>query len=82
MKVWITKYALTQGIYEAEVEQSTAAPNMVSQKQKNTYDICYHGEGRDWHRTEEAARVKANKMVQDKISALKKQLIKLEKVVF
>lgn len=82
MKVWITKYALTQGIYEAEVEQSKSSPSMVSQRRANTYDICYHGEGKDWHRTPEAARAKATKMVEDKIKSLKKQLKKLENMVF
>jgi hypothetical protein len=82
MKVWISKYALTQGIYEAEVEQSTTSPSMVSQKQENTYDTCYHGEGREWHRTPEEARAKANKMVNDKIKSLEKQLVKLKNMVF
>jgi len=39
MKVWISKYALTQGIYEAEVEQSISTPSMVAQKQVNTYHL-------------------------------------------
>lgn len=79
MKVWITKYALLQGIYTAEVTQSAVAPNMVSQKQENVY---YHGEGREWHRTEAKAKAHANKMVQSKIKSLKNQLKKYQKMSF
>ena len=82
MKVWITKYALTQGVYEAEVEQSACAPSMVSQKQVNTYALTYHGENKEWHRTEAGARQRANEMVQTKIKSLKKSLAKFEKLVF
>lgn len=83
MKVWITKYAFTQGIFSVEAEQTLAsAPDMVSVKQASTYNDCYHGEGREWHRTEAAAKIKANQMVVDKIKSLKKQLKKLEKTVF
>lgn len=82
MKVWITKYALTQGIYEAEVEQSLRSPSMVSQKQANSYSLCYHGEDQEWHRTEAGAKARANKMVQDKIKSLDKQMAKYRKMVF
>jgi hypothetical protein len=80
---WISKYALTQGVYSVEAEEPTASiPSMISVRQKTTYSTCYHGEGRDWHRTEAEARTKANKMVQDKIKSLKKQLKKLEVMEF
>jgi hypothetical protein len=83
MKFWVTKYALTQGIFEVEAEEPNAAySGLISVKQANTYPLTFHGEGQDWHRTEAEAKTKANKMVTDKISSLKKQLKKLEKTVF
>lgn len=82
MKVWISKYALTQGIYEAEVERSTSAPSMVVQKQATTYAIAYHGEGKEWHHTEQEAKDKANQMVAAKIESLEKQLRKLRGTKF
>jgi hypothetical protein len=78
MKVWITKYALSTGIREAEVEESVSSLRMVVGKAGE----FYHGEGKEWHRTEEAARVRANEMVQAKIASLKKQLVKLEAMKF
>lgn len=79
MKVWITKYALSDGIKELEVEQSDFSPNMVFGK---VYNDCYHGEGKEWHRTYASATVRANEMRQKKIASLKKQIEKLEKMRF
>lgn len=74
MKVWITKYALTSGIKEMEVEQSENFPDMVYDR-----NDTYHGEGRDWHRTRESAIAKAEQMRLKKIESLKKQIAKYEK---
>lgn len=79
MKVWITKYALSDGIKELEVAQSDDFPDMVYGK---SLTGCYHGEGKEWHRTYELATVRANEMRQDKIASLKKQIKKLEKMRF
>ena len=84
IRVWITKYALTQGIYEVEVTECDNG--MVSQKpQKGS--LCnmnsyYHGEGREWHRTREGAVAKAEAMRKKKIAAIRKQLLKLEAMKF
>ncbi len=81
MKVWITKYALTQGIYEIEAERCiNVDENMISDI--NTKGMLYHGEGREWHILKENAIKKAEKMKLDKISSLKKQIIKLENMKF
>lgn len=55
---------------------------MLVVKQENTYSEYYHGEGRDWHLTEESAGVRATQMVKDKIKSLKKQITKIEKMRF
>lgn len=79
MKVWITKYALTSGIKEMEVEQSEDFPDMVTGK---AWNDSYHGEGREWHRTYESAVAKAEEMRLKKIDSLKKQIAKWEKKRF
>ena len=79
VKVWITKYALTSGIKELEVEYSADFPDMVMGKAWNDY---YHGEGREWHRTYESAVARAEKMRLKKIESLKRQLVKYEKMRF
>jgi len=83
--VWITKYALTQGIFEIDAEEcvtSTGECQNMIQKVGGAYSDYYHGEGREWHRTEAAAKEHANKMVRDKIASLKKSIAKFEKLVF
>ena len=80
MKVWITKYALTDGIIEidAEVCISTGATgNMI-----NCDRGYFHGEGKEWHKTKESAIEKAEEMRQKKIESLKKQIKKLEEMRF
>ena len=79
MKVWITKYALTDGVREMEVEQSENFSEIVRGKSGNDF---YHGEGREWHRTYESAVAKAEEMRLKKIDSLKKQIAKWEKKRF
>jgi hypothetical protein len=80
MKVWITKYALTTGIFEVEVRD--VENGMVAHKQQGCYDIYYHGQGNEWHLNVESAIAKAEDMRKKKIAALKKQIAKLEKADF
>lgn len=78
MKVWITKYALTKGIFECEVEPCfNINPNMVAGRGLHEY---FHGN--DWHRTREAAVIRANEMRAVKIKSLQKSLAKLQAKVF
>lgn len=81
MKVFATKYALSIGIEEFETDWSEKNPSMVGKK--NTHGLAYyHGEGRDWHRTRDAAVKRANAMRVKKIASLKKQIDKLEALAF
>lgn len=86
MKVWITKYALSSGIIEADAEISSNFPSMINCAKTGFFaDIpfpVFHGDGKDWHRTEADAKARANAMVQAKIKSVKKSLEKLEKLVF
>lgn len=85
MKVWITKYALTQGIIEKEVYEDCLridpSGNVISVK-LNGFITYFHGLGNEWHKTKESAISKAEKMRQRKISSLKNQIEKLEKMKF
>ena len=65
MKVWITKYALTKGIYEAEADNCCHDGMVVV-----GYN-CYHGEGKEWCMTREEAVHRAEEMRQKKIENLK-----------
>jgi hypothetical protein len=78
---WITKYALTEGIIEQHVEHcSDISDGMVSILGKRCF--CYHGEGKDWHRTRDGAVKRAEKMRLAKIALLRAQIEKLEGLRF
>ena len=84
MKVWITKYALTKGIYEIDAEfcESVDPTMQMIKNPTNRYGEYYNGEGKEWHKTKEKAVEGANSMRLDKIKSLKKQIEKLEKMEF
>lgn len=79
MKAWITKYALTKGIYEIDAEICTNTSMIQDVNNKYTY---YHGEGRQWHLSKEAAITKATQMRDKKVKSLHTQLNKLNKLTF
>ena len=81
MKVWITKYALTQGIFEAEASECKGFDGMIEVANRYSYEF-YHGEGKDWCRTKEYAISRAEEMRKKKISSLKAQIEKLENMKF
>lgn len=75
MKVWITKFALTKGLFEMNAEILN-----------NKYASGKH-EGaalftRDWVRTRAEATVAAESMRVARIASLKKSIAKLEKLTF
>jgi len=84
MKVWVTNHCLTKGILEVEVEGEPPdyAPGMVSRRVKNGYTECFHGEGKNWHRTLDGAKKRAEEVRLAKIASLKKSIAKLEKLKF
>lgn len=77
MKIWITKYALTNGIREAE--GTGVSDGMASVRGPHLTEY-YHG--RDWHKTREAAVARAEEMRTAKIASLQKSIAKLEKLRF
>ena len=74
MRVWITKYALTTGIAEVEVEVDAATPGIAVRKLGHYWIHLHPGE---WHSTIEAAIAAAKQMRQRKIISLEKQLARL-----
>lgn len=77
MKVWITKYALTKGILEKEVED--CGDGMIKEKESH-FPTYYHGT--EWHSEKQSAIEKAEEMRKKKIASLKKQMEKLERMKF
>ena len=80
MKVYVTKYALTTGILTAEDgEVREESPGMVSCKSLGVF-ANFHG--KDWHKTPEAALIRAEEMCGNKIKSLEKQIAKLRVMNF
>lgn len=84
MKVWITKYALTKGIYEAEGEKSSF-PDMIRVRVDNkgvplSFPISFHkGE---WHTCKGDAIIKANQMKENKLNSLRKMSETISNLTF
>jgi hypothetical protein len=74
VKVYITKYALTKGIQEAEASQ--VEPTMI----RVGVATYYHKP--DWHENRKDAVVRAVKMRNEKIDSLRCQIIKLRILIF
>lgn len=81
MKVWITKYALTGGIEELDVDTFLDSPLMVREK-KDSFARYFHGEGREWHRTRESALARCEVMRKAKLKAIDKQRKRIESLRF
>lgn len=79
MKVWVTKYALTDGIIEADGEPYGLEWFSASW---DNGDKCNDFEQGEWFDTKERAIQKAEEMRQKKIASLKKQIEKLEGMMF
>ncbi len=80
--VWVTSYALTSGIRKVEVESSHTPTMVCSIEGNGNLTETFHGEGTDWHRTEQGALDRAEVMRVAKIASLKKSIAKLEKLKF
>lgn len=79
IKVFITKYALTEGITEVDAELCDI-PGMILVKKKGYFDSYYHGE--DWHRTRESAVKRAELMRDKAIKSAEKKIQKLKNLQF
>jgi len=77
---YISKYALTQGVFEKEVEDCFhISPHMVVAVGDRHSSAYYKG---DWHRTREEAIAKADEMRLKKIDSIHASLKRLENLKF
>jgi hypothetical protein len=79
LTVFVTKYALTDGIQEKQVTLNESFPNMVTGSGMFEH---YHGEGKNWHRTRVGAIKRAEDMRVKKIESLQKSIKKMEQMRF
>jgi len=79
--VWVTKYALTSGMYEAEISGSSGFASLTNVKHPRGLGtlVLVPSEHRP---TREAALTRANEMRAAKIASLKRQIEKLEALEF
>lgn len=80
LRVWITKYALTTGIFVVDAHSSTERPGMVHYISNAGYRSFAHG--RDWHLSEAGAKARAEEMRLNRIASLEAQLAKLRALTF
>lgn len=76
MKIWITKYALTLGVQEADGEQ------VMSKYIEVPGNYGLFKLGRDVHLSKTEAIAAAEAMRTKKLASLKQQIEKLERLVF
>ena len=80
MKVWITKYAMTRGIIEADGKLTSSDSVSISNRDLSLPTHWFY-KGY-WHSDKESAIQKSEEMRQKKIESLKKQIKKLEEMRF
>lgn len=78
--VWITQYALTQGVFETNAKHCLKlSDKMISVVHHNGFgNDCYHKP--HWHKTKEEADARVRVMIYKKIKSLKKSLAKMEEL--
>jgi hypothetical protein len=74
-KFWITKYALSAGIYSIDGVTFDDAPRLL--RKAGCHEFFYKPE---WHHSEEEAKIHASKMVKSRIASLEKELNGLRKL--
>ena len=79
IKVFITKYALTDGIIEKDAELCDDN-KMIKVSGKGYFTTYFHGE--DWHRTRESAVKRAEIMRDRAIKSAEKKIAKLKNLQF
>lgn len=83
MKVWITKYALTQGIQEDDARDFDDDIIRIDQTIENgCYQFPQYFHKGEWFKTKEEAIQKAEEMRLKKIKSLEKQLNKFRQMEF
>ncbi|ELY4830756.1 hypothetical protein SM096_003082 [Cronobacter sakazakii] len=79
-KIYITKYALTSGIFTAEADVNTEKRMASFRGSESGFVQCYHGD--DFHFNEEGALARAEEMRNKKLKSLDKQMKKISAMKF
>ena len=80
--VWITRYALTEGVIEATASAEEVSSRTTFYALVPFGDISCRKEGLDWYRTKDLAIARAEAMRAKKIASLQRQIAKLEALRF
>jgi hypothetical protein len=80
--VWVTKYALSSGIFEADAEICHGISSKMISLQRSKDHYTENFDGTDWYMTKTAAIQRAFEMKEAKIKSLEKQIEKLRKMKF
>lgn len=78
-KVYITKYCISSGIEEAEVEETAHNPDIVRRIDRIYPELYYKP---FWHESIDDAVKHANEVKRKRIEALKRQIKKLQQKEF
>lgn len=81
-RFYVTARALTEGVLAVDGELHDRGILIVGDASRVFGTTYYHGEGKDWHRTEAQAMLRAESMRQAKLKSLRKSLAKLEAMTF
>ncbi|ELY2536611.1 hypothetical protein [Cronobacter sakazakii] len=79
-KIYITKYALTSGVFTAEADVDTEKRVASFRGSESGFWQFYHGD--DFHFNEEAALARAEEMRIKKLKSLDKQMKKISAIKF
>lgn len=79
--VWITKWALTKGIYQTTVEDCLESSSMMVREKTGSLGANYFNE-LEWHRTREDAVKQAEEMRVKKLRSLDKQINRIRELRF
>jgi len=80
MWIFSTKYCLTTGIEEIEATIKGAIASV--EKTSKCYAYSLHTEGKEWHRTREAAVERAEEVRINKLKSLDKSTKKISALTF
>lgn len=74
---FVTKYALTVGIFQTNLEHDSYYPDMVIAPALGS-GATFHGKGLDWHRERESAVARGETMRVQRLASLRKSIKALE----
>ena len=82
MEIYVTKYALSQGIYKTQATIKDGLAKVEPSKECESIAFPYYLHEGEYALTEHVARVQATKRRDKKIESLRKQLAAVEKMIF